>query len=58
MIHTRGEEYVIAQIPRSVLDVREHKSSHGAHVIFKRSAVPESHPSKDETCGFSGKCIV
>ena len=54
MIQTGGEEYVIAHVPKSLLDVKEHERSHGAHIIFKRSAMSGSH-AKDESCGFSGK---
>ena len=55
MIHTKGELYIIAHVPEHVLSVREHEESHGAHIIFKRSALPESHPAKDDSCGVSGK---
>ena len=55
MIIRDDEIYMITPVPRRLVLQDKSLDSHGAHIIYKRSALPKSHPANDFTCGVMGK---
>lgn len=56
-----ADTFIIAPIPREILETKQHSESHGAHIIYRRSALPESHPGKRFSCGSKSKklwCLI
>ena len=58
MLVQDDEMYMISPVPERLLSSKRTTHKHGAHIIYKRSSLPDSHPISDLACGFKGKCLV
>ena len=56
MLVNDDEVYIIAPVPQRLLKVKRTTDTHGAHIVYKRSALPKSHPASDFVCGTTGEC--
>ncbi|XP_065062702.1 A disintegrin and metalloproteinase with thrombospondin motifs 6-like isoform X2 [Rhopilema esculentum] len=53
MIIRDDDIYIITPVPKRHVGVSKASDSHGAHIIYKRSALPLTHPEHTQSCGFA-----
>ena len=58
MIIRDDDIYIITPVPKRHVGASKASDSHGAHIIYKRSALPSTHPELTQSCGVAGELII